>query len=211
MWRTDLTFSKRKIMQIKLIKNIIKVMKNKIYKGNRKKLDEIEAYRAHFGWKRVSRDNKTLTLGYDTSRKHLQTLRRLEKQADIIHSRFPTRAVLWFILCIIFLVPYFFYKDGVLFGVLDFKSIVGEGSNILSAIPLGLLVLGGINGFFTVYELITFFVLKFTKKTSLEAIYKIADALSGVVIDAPLMGNIEPNRENSGILSTINITSATRK
>mgnify|MGYP003295624222 CR=1 FL=1 len=200
-------------MQNELIKNIIKIMKNKTFRGSERKLNKIENYRKHFGWETVDRDYDKLVMSYDKDKPNAGALRKLEKQASIINSHFPKKMIVWLALTVFFLVPYLFYKDGVIFGF-DLKAALNSidfiatyfpfiTNIIVYALPILLLVLISINAFFASYQLLVFGALKISKRTTLEEIYRVADALSGNVIDAPLPGNIEPDGKYTGFIAIL--------
>ena len=200
-------------MQRLLLGNIIKDMKKRIYKGSVKKLDKIENYRKHFGWVTQTREDKKLVMTYDTKQKNRYVLRNLEKQAEVMRSKFPFRMIPWLSLAIIFLVCLIGYKDGVWFGI-DLNETVQNSVNnqMLTTILVGLIpvvaIVGlGLNLFFTGYTVIVFIILKFAKHNTLEEIFRMADALSRNIIDAPLKGNIEPATERSGVLAKMKIGS----
>lgn len=200
-------------MQRLLLGNIIKHMKKRTYKGSIKKLDKIEEYRKHFGWITQTRNEHTLVMTYDTKQKNRYVLRNLEKQADIMRSKFPYRMIPWLSWSLIFLVCLIGYNDGVWFGI-DLNEVVANSVEhpmliaiIVGMIPVIAIVGLGINLFFTAYTVIVFFILKFAKHRTLEEIYRMADALSRNIIDAPLKGNIEPPTERSGVLAKMKIGS----
>ena len=200
-------------MQRLLLGNIIKDMKKRVYKGSIKKLDKIEEYRSHFGWVTQTREDKKLVMTYDTKQKNRYVLRNLEKQAEVMRSKFPFRMIPWLSWALIFLVCLVAYNDGVWFGV-DLNETVANSVNhpmlvaiIVGMIPVIAIVGLGINLFFTAYTVIVFFILKFAKHRTLEEIYRMADALSRNIIDAPLKGNIEPPTERSGVLAKMKIGS----
>lgn len=186
-------------------------MKTRTYKGDRDKLDRIEIYRKHFGWVTESRINGKLVMNFDKKRKGNSILRKLEAQADIIKSKFPFRMIPWLALCLIFLIPALFTKDGILFGSINLNDLFGGFNNaLITSIfvnfgPIVFLVLGCINGFFAIYELVVFFVLKFTSHKTLEEIFRMSDALSGNIIDAPFSFNIAEGGPKTGILAITNI------
>ena len=202
-----------KIMQRLLLGNIIKDMKKRIYKGSVKKLDKIENYRKHFGWVTQSREDKKLVMTYDTKQKNRYVLRNLEKQAEVMRSKFPFKMIPWLSLALIFLVCLVGYNDGVWFGI-DLNEVVQNSLNhpMLTAVLVGLIpvvaIVGlGLNLFFAGYTVVVFIILKFAKHTTLEEIFRMADALSQNIIDAPLKGNIEPPTERSGVLAKMKIGS----
>ena len=200
-------------MQRLLLGNIIKDMKKRVYRGSIKKLDKIEEYRKHFGWVTQSREDKKLVMTYDTKQKNRFVLRNLEKQAEVMRSKFPFRMIPWLSWALIFLVCLVGYNDGVWFGA-DLNSAVANSVDhpmlvavLVGMIPVVSIVGLGINLFFAGYTVIVFIILKFAKHNTLEEIYRMADALSKNIIDAPLKGNIEPPTERSGVLAKMKIGS----
>lgn len=186
-------------------------MKKKTFRGSEKKLNKIEAYQKHFGWQTVSNDGDKLVMSFDNDIRHAKNLKKLEKQAKIIRRKFPVRMIPWLILGAIFLVPYFFYKDGILFGVIDLNSVLSFipsmfdyiRTTVVNFLPIFLVAAGSLCAFFSLYEFLVFWFVKFSKNSSLEAIFKEADAFSGNVIDAPLEGNVLGDGPNTGILSKL--------
>jgi hypothetical protein len=193
-------------------------MKKKVYTGSKRSLDKIEEYRKHFGWVTATRHDEVLTMTYDKKQSNRSTLRNLEVQADIINSKFPFRMIPWLTISIVFFVCYFLYDNGVIFGF-DLKDVFSNmfnGNEMVVSICAGiisilLLIVAVINLFFAAYAVIVFFILKFTKFKTLDEIFRMADALSGNVIDAPLKGNIEEKKPNTGVLATLKIGSSYRK
>lgn len=187
-------------------------MKSKTFKGSERKLDRIEEYRKHFGWETSERDDYKLTMTLDSSNPNSRTLKKLHKQANLITKKFPFGMIVWLALSILFFAPLFFLKDGVLFGTIDLTEVfcglfAGDlawiGKAIVNFLPILLILLGSINAFFTIYHVLVFFALKLSKKRTLEEIYRVADALSGNVIDAPFPENIEPDGPLTGEIAKI--------
>lgn len=187
-------------------------MKTKAFRGSEKKLDKIEEYRKHFGWVTKERSDDRLVMTFDNKLPFAKELNKLYKQANVITSKFPFKMIVWLALSILFFVPYFGLKDGILFGSIDLLEIfvsiftgknVWIGEAIVGAIPIVLILLGSLNLFFTLYVVAVFFALKLSKKSTLGEIYRIADALSGNVIDAPLIENIEPDGPLTGQIAKI--------
>ena len=154
-------------MQRLLLGNIIKDMKKRVYRGSIKKLDKIENYRKHFGWVTQTREDKKLVMTYDTKQKNRYVLRNLEKQAEVMRSKFPFRMIPWLSLALIFLVCLIGYNDGVWFGI-DLNEVVANSVShpmlvavLVGIIPVIAIVGLGINLFFTAYVVIVFFILKF--------------------------------------------------
>ena len=192
-------------------------MKKKTFTGSKRSLDKVEEYRKHFGWVTETRHDEVLVMTYDSKQKNVKTLRKLEVQADIINSKFPWKMIPWLILAIAFFVCYFVYDNGNFFGM-DLNTIFLDlfKNDIVAALFVGLipvvfLIVAGINTFFTLYAVIVFFILKFTKFKTLAEIFRMADALSGNIIDAPLKRNIEPPSEHTGVLASLTIGSNNRK
>lgn len=181
------------------------MIKKKFF-GSDKKLERIEKFYSHFGWKTVSNSYGRLIMSFEKKMRYAKTLKKLFKQAKIIKQKFPSKMIVWAILAALFLVPYFFLKDGVLFNAINLNNILGNAlpawlaPSIVNFLPVFLLVAGSINAMFAVYEVVVFVILKISGRKPLEEIYRIADALSGNVIDAPLEGNVAPDTETSGIL-----------
>ena len=199
------------MVQWLLINNIIRSMKKKIFRGSEKKLDKLEAYHKHFGWLTETKNEKVLVMTYDKKQKNRYILRKLEKQAKIINSKFPYRMIPWLSLALIFLICLIGYNDGVFFGI-DLNESVRNAVDypMLIAIIVGIIpvvsIIGlGLNLFFAAYTVIVFFILKTTRFKTLEEIYRIADALSQNIIDAPLKDNIEPRTEHTGVLAKMKI------
>lgn len=194
-------------------------MKTRKYRGSERKLDKIESHKKHFGWATDIRDDELLIMKFDKKQKHSKALRRLEKQAEIVNSKLPKRMFVWTILAAIFLFLYFMLKDGILFGSINLYevfSFMGENlswlsNTIVNILPVLLIVIGGINALFAAYEFLTFIILKFTRRKTIEEIYRVADAWSGFIVDAPLKGNVYPNGPNTGVLAKVNIGSNYRK
>lgn len=190
-------------------------MKKRTYRGRENKLNKIEEYRKHFGWVTQERQERKLVMTLDTKRKYNWALKKLESQASVINRKFPTRMIGWAISGAIFLILYFCINDGMLFGAINLKDLfsfipdtIGWLPGVIAGIiPLVLLVIGSLNLFFALYETTVWFILKFTRHTTLEEVYRMADAMSGNIIDAPLKGNIEPNTPNTSFLATLNIGS----
>ena len=186
-------------------------MKKKIFRGSEKKLDKLEAYHKHFGWLTETKNEKVLVMTYDKKQKNRCILRKLEKQAKIINSKLPYRMIPWLSLALVFLICLIGYNDGVFFGI-DLNESVRNAVDhpMLIAIIVGIIpvvsIIGlGLNLFFAAYTVIVFFILKTTKFKTLEEIYRIADALSQNIIDAPLKDNIEPRTEHTGVLAKMKI------
>ena len=202
----------KNLMHLWLIKNIINAMKSKTFRGGERKLDRIEEYRKHFGWETAERDDYKLTMNFDNSIPNARVLKKLNKQADTITKKFPFGMIVWLALAVVFLTLFFALKDGVLFGALDLNEILTGlfpadlpwiGTAIVNFLPILLLILGTINAFFALYHVLVFFALKLSKRTTLGEIYRVADALSGNVIDAPLAENIEPDGPLTGEIAKI--------
>ena len=188
-------------------------MKKRTYTGSSRKLDKIETYRKHFGWVTETRHEEVLVMTYDNKQKNRYILRNLEKQADIMRSKFPFRMIPWLAWAIIFLVCLIGYKDGIWFGI-DLNEVVANSVShpmlvavLVGIIPVIAIVGLGINLFFTAYVVIVFFILKFAKHKTLEEIFRMADALSKNIIDAPLKDNIEEKTEYTGVLAKMKIGS----
>ena len=186
-------------------------MKRRTFRGGPKRLDKVEEYHKHFGWTTENRHDQVLVMTYDNKQKNKYILRKLEKQAKIINSKFPFRMIPWLSLAIVFLVCLIGYSDGVFFGIdLNEKVANAVSHPMLIAVIVGLIpvvaIIGlGLNLFFASYTVIVFFILKFTRHKTLEEIFRMADALSGNIIDAPLKGNIEPRTEHTGVLAKMKI------
>lgn len=200
-------------MQRLLFSNIIKDMKKRTYTGSSRKLDKIETYRKHFGWVTEKRHEEVLVMTYDNKQKNRYLLRNLENQADIMRSKFPFRMIPWLSLAVIFLICLIGYKDGIWFGM-DLDQTLGSSIDnpLLVAILVGMIpviaIIGlGINLFFAGYIVVVFLILKFAKHKTLEEIFRMADALSQNVIDAPLKNNIEEKTEYTGVLAKMKIGS----
>ena len=117
----------------------------------------------------------------------------------------------WFSLAPLFLICLLGYKDGVFFGI-DLNQAVQNSVSapmliavIVGIIPVVAIVGLGINLFFAAYIVIVFFILKATRFKTLEEIFRMADALSQNIIDAPLRNNIEPRTEHTGVLAKMKI------
>ena len=186
-------------------------MRRKTFRGSAKKLDKVEAYHKHFGWLTETKNEKALVMTYDKKQKNRYILRKLEKQTKIINSKFPYRMIPWLSLAILFLICLLGYKDGVFFGI-DLNQAVQNSVSapmliavIVGIIPVVAIVGLGINLFFAAYTVIVFFILKATRFKTLEEIFRMADALSQNIIDAPLRNNIEPRTEHTGVLAKMKI------
>ena len=187
-------------------------MKKRVYRGGEKHLDKVENYRKHFGWITQERHDNVLVMTFDNKQKYKTSLRNLEKQADIINSKFPFRMIPWLALAAIFLLLTIGFKDNKFFGF-DFSNIINNASIpvlahfLVGMLPVVFIVGLGLNLFFAAYVVIVFLILKFVRHTTLEEIFRMADAMSKNVIDAPLKGNIEEKTEHTGVLAKMKIGS----
>lgn len=187
-------------------------MKNKTFRGSERKLDKIEEYNKHFGWETFERDDTKLVMSFDSCKPHAPTLRKLQKQANIIRSKFPFKMIPWLVIGIIFFVLFLTYKDGVMFGALDLNSLFGGiftgnlsiiASLVVNLLPILFICLFSLNFFFAAYVCLVFLAVKLSKHRTLEEIYRVADAISGNVIDAPFECNIEPDGPYTGFIAKI--------
>ena len=188
-------------------------MKTKKIKGNNKKLDKMENFKKHFGWKTESRQDGLLIMKFDKKIKHASELKKLEKQAKVLNSKFPKRMIGWAIFGALFLCSYFFLDFGNAFKTFGlYDALALDENNLLrflfiDVLPIIFLIFGAIDSFFAVYELIVFIVLKVIKRKTIETIIKLADSLSGNIVDAPLQDNVFPTGPNTGVLAGVNIGS----
>jgi len=186
-------------------------MKKKTFKAAPSKINKIEQFYAHFGWKEEYRDPEKLILVFDKRQRNHSILKKLQKQASIITSKFPRKMIGWAITSALFLVLYFNLNEGVLFNAVDLGSLLSViplswiVTAIVNFLPILFVVIGGINGAFALYQLLVFIILKCTRNKTLEEIYRVADALSGNVIDAPLTPNIAPDGPDSGVLAAVSL------
>ncbi|MCR5309197.1 MAG: hypothetical protein K6E21_03705 [Bacilli bacterium] len=187
-------------------------MKKRVFRGGEKHLDKVENYRKHFGWITQERHDNVLVMTFDNKQKYKTSLRNLEKQAEIINSKFPFRMIPWLTLAAIFLLLTIGFKDNKFFGF-DFSNIIDNASIpvlthfLVGMLPVVFIVGLGLNLFFAAYVIIVFLILKFVRHTTLEEIFRMADAMSKNVIDAPLKGNIEEKTEHTGVLAKMKIGS----
>ena len=149
---------------------------------------------------------------FDNKLKYKASLRNLEKQANVINSKFPFRMIPWLSLAAVFLLCAIGFKDNVFFGF-DFSDIINNASYpivahaLIGLLPVVFIVGVGLNLFFAAYVVIVFLILKFVRHATLEEIFRMADAMSRNVIDAPLKGNIVEKTEHTGVLARMKIGS----
>lgn len=181
-------------------------MKTKTFKGSENKLDQIVEFRKHFGWEVEDCKDGVLTMSLDTSKDNAPALHSLEKQAEIIKKSFPFNAIVWASLALLFGVLIILSNVGVfnnLFDGMFSGSLSWLSSLFTNILPILAICLCGLNIFFTLYIVIVFFAVKLSSHRTLEELYRIADVLSGNIIDAPLACNIEPDGPLTGMIARI--------